>query len=62
MELLATITGYLIIIALCIFVMTMGVYFTVHRIIDALGVRDKFLQMKAERDKALKSLHNADKV
>ncbi len=52
MELTATITGYLVIIAICIFVITMGVYWTIHRIIDALGVRDEFLKMKRERDEA----------
>lgn len=53
MELAATITGYLVIIAICVFVIAMGVYWTVHRIIDALGVRNQFLKMKRERDKAI---------
>lgn len=52
MELVATITGYLLIIAGCVLAITFGVYFTIHRFIDAWGVRDKFLQMKRERNAA----------
>lgn len=56
MEQIATITGYLVIIAGCVLAITFGTYFTIHRVIDAWGVRDKFLQMKRERDKAWKDL------
>lgn len=59
MEFVATITGYLIIVAVCVFVITMGVYWTIHRIIDALGVRQEFLKMKRERDAALAEVRDA---
>ena len=61
MEIAATITGYLVIVAVCVFIITMGVYWMVHRIIDAIGVRDKFLQMKRERDTALAELRKLQK-
>ncbi len=60
MELVATITGYLLIIAGCVLAITFGAYFTIHRFIDAWGVRDKFLQMKRERDEAWAQLRALD--
>ena len=59
MELAATITGYLVIAAICVFVITMCIYWSIHRIIDALGVRDTFLQMRRERDEARNDLRQA---
>ena len=52
MELIATITGYAVIFSVCVFVITMGVYYTIHRVIDALKVRNTFIAMKKQRNKA----------
>ena len=52
MEFIATMTGYLVILAGSVFVIAMSAYWTVHRFVDAWGVREKFLKMKKERDEA----------
>ena len=52
MQLAATITGYLVIGAISVFVITMGIYWTVHRLIDVWGVRQEFLTMRKQRDEA----------
>lgn len=62
MEIIATITGYLVIIAGSVFMISIGVYATVNRIIDALGVRRKFLQMKRERNEAWATIRKINKA
>ncbi|KKN76108.1 hypothetical protein LCGC14_0373030 [marine sediment metagenome] len=62
MELAAIITGYLVIGAACIIVMFGGTYWTIYLIVDAIGVRKVFLEMKRERDEAWATIREINEV